>query len=48
MKFVCRTNRYVSDIATNIQAAKNGADMSQLGCLKACVMKRIEMVRVIS
>ncbi|PBC33988.1 odorant binding protein [Apis cerana cerana] len=41
----CADELHISeDIATNIQAAKNGADMKQLGCLKACVMKRIDMV----
>ncbi|XP_043789747.1 uncharacterized protein LOC122713395 [Apis laboriosa] len=43
----CADELHVSneDIVTNIQAAKNGADMKQLGCLKACVMKRIGMLK---
>ncbi|XP_017795524.1 PREDICTED: uncharacterized protein LOC108576958 [Habropoda laboriosa] len=29
------------EAATNIQRADSGADMRQMGCLKACVMKRM-------
>ena len=39
-------NCHISD-ATNIQQAAAGADMRQMGCLKACVMKRLDVVRVI-
>ena len=30
--------------ATNIQQANNGVDVRQMGCLKACVMKRMSIL----
>lgn len=37
----------VSDTATNIQQPKADADIRKMGCLKACVMKRMNVVRVL-
>lgn len=36
----------IADAATNIQQAAAAADLRQMGCLKACVMKRMNAVRV--
>ena len=37
-------NYCVAEQATNIQQANAGVDMKTMGCLKACVMKRMSVV----